>query len=122
MWDMSANRYPLIFNSDSLLCIGEENGEGEKFFFWNVGEDKYVIKALTKGKYLALADDGKHITVSDNAANFKFFKHAQNRYHLGYEEFEFCISGLEDPLVFLAPPTCEASHVFRFENQVEKGE
>jgi hypothetical protein len=122
MWDMSANRYPLVIGSDGLLQIGEENGDGEKFFFWSVGENKYAIKALTKGKYLSIADDGKHITLSENSMEFKLIKHAQNRYHLGYENLELCISGLEDPHVTLTTPTCEACHVFRFENQNEKGE
>ncbi len=119
MWDMSANRYPLIIGDDGLLQIGKENGEGEKFFFWAVGENKYAIKALTKGKYLAIADDGKHITLSDSSKEFKLIKHAQNRYHLAYNDSELCISGLEDPHVTLAAPTCEACHVFRFENQHE---
>ena len=118
MWGMEAGKYPFIFNSDGLLAIGEENTEGEKFALWSTGDDRYLIRAVSSGQYLVLTPDNRSITLGEKGIEFSIKKHAQNRYRIAVaaERLEFI--GPEDTvntLIKLGAPSCEASHVFRFE-------
>ena len=79
-WNSTPKTFYLNFNEDGLLAVNEDSGVVFTLEAAD-GENLYRIKN-EEGKYLALTEDKKNVTLSDEGEVWRITHYAQNKYRI----------------------------------------